>query len=113
MYKRQPLGLAAKDYLFNPSVYYARTTLAREFDAERATFGETLAWNVGLTGWGIREDIVVKRTLTLGLMTLGVAVAKIYGTIEGAELYGALGWGAVFASAGVTTGLGFVWVADV
>jgi len=108
-----PLGIAAKDYLFTPSLFYARTSLAKDFDAETATFGETLAYNLGLTGWGVREDVLVKRTVLLVVMQLAVAVAKIWGTIDGAELWGALGWGGVFASAGLMTGVGYAWVGDV
>ena len=66
-----------------------------------------------MAGWGVREDLLVKRTIIQVFLTLGAASAKIYGTIEGAELYGALGWGSVFAVAGTMTGLGFAWAADV
>jgi len=110
-----PLGFAAKDLLFTPSVYYARNAGLNKpvFNPETATLGETLAWNIGLSGWGIREDVLASRTALLLLMTFLVSYVKVYGTVQGAEMYGALGWGGVFASAGLLTGVGFAWVGDV
>ena len=109
-----PLGFAAKDFLFSASIASSRQNVtAQEFDPRTASLAETLAWNIGLTGWGKREDVLLKRTLLLVLMTLASSFAKIYGTVDGAEEYGALGWGAVFATAGALTGTGFAWVGDV
>lgn len=109
-----PLGYAAKDFLFTSSIASARSEFDyKEFDPESASLAETLAWNVGLSGWGPREDVLLKRTALLVSMTLATSLAKIYGTVEGAEQWGALGWGGVFASASLLTGVGFAWVGDV
>ena len=96
-----------------PSIYYARNAVAKRFDPKTATLGETVAWNFGLSGWGFREAVLAERTALLVVMTLAEALAKVYGTIDGAEQWGALGWGAVFAVAGLSTGCGLAWVGDV
>ncbi|KAF2222752.1 hypothetical protein BDZ85DRAFT_131653 [Elsinoe ampelina] len=108
-----PLGNAAKDFLFNPSTYNSRGTRVEEFDPQTATLGETFAWNVGLSGWGLREDVLVGRTVMLILLTIGNSLAKIWGTVEGAEILGAVGWGSVFAAAHGLAGVGIGYVGDV
>ncbi|KAF4555653.1 Hypothetical protein D9617_2g056160 [Elsinoe fawcettii] len=108
-----PLGNAAKDFLFTPSTYNARGAVVEEFEPTTATLGETLAWNIGLSGWGKREDVLVGRTALLVLLTIGNSLAKIWGTIEGAELFGAVGWGAVFAAAHGLAGVGVGYIGDV
>lgn len=109
-----PLGYAAKDFLFTASIASARSQFDYQpFNPESASLAETLAWNVGLSGWGPREDVILKRTALLVFMTLTSSFAKIFGTVEGAEEWGALGWGSVWASASLLTGIGFAWVGDV
>ncbi|PNS20154.1 hypothetical protein CAC42_5604 [Sphaceloma murrayae] len=108
-----PLGNAAKDFLFTPATFNARGAIVEEFDPTSATLGETFAYNIGLSGWTKREEILVRRTTLLGLLTIGNSLAKIWGTVEGAEAWGALGWGAVFAAAHGLAGAGIAYVGDV
>ncbi|TKX18838.1 hypothetical protein C1H76_9099 [Elsinoe australis] len=108
-----PLGNAAKDFLFTPSTFNAKSGVEIEFDPKTATLGETFAYNMGLSGWGKREDVLVGRTTLLVLLTVGNGLAKIWGTIEGAEIGGAIGWGTVFAVAHAVAGAGIGYVGDV
>lgn len=108
-----PLGIAAKDFLFGPSIYYSRSAATKEFDAAAATLSETFAYNLGLSGWGSREEILAKRTVLVVVLTLANSAAKVFGTVEGADPWGAFGWGTVFASAATMAGIGFTWVGDV
>ncbi|KAF2151052.1 hypothetical protein K461DRAFT_279824 [Myriangium duriaei CBS 260.36] len=108
-----PIGNAAKSFLYVPSTYLARASLEeKDFDPKTATFGETIAYNLGLSGWGKREDVLVRRTLLLAALTLGASIAKIFGTVEGAELTGAIGWGGVWAATSLLAGAGLGYVGD-
>lgn len=108
-----PLGNAAKDLLYVPSTYLAKTEVAeKEFDPKHASLAETLAWNMGLSGWGKREDVLLSRTVLIVILTLGTSVAKIYGTVDQAEVAGAAIWGGVFATAAAIASLGVFYVGD-
>lgn len=116
-----PLGFAAKNFLFVPSIAAPGAGRASKieaqhkvFDPATASFSETLAYNLGIARhWGIRDQILVKRTVVVVIMTLLFSLTKIYGTVHGASAWGSLAWGSVFALASSLIGLGYVWVGDV
>lgn len=108
-----PLGNAARSFLYTPSTFLARTSIdEKEFDPINATLGETVAHNIGINDWGKRETILFRRTAYLATLTIGTSIAKIYGTVEGAELIGAIGWGSVWAATGIVSCIGLVYIGD-
>ncbi|GAM82270.1 hypothetical protein ANO11243_002490 [Dothideomycetidae sp. 11243] len=108
-----PVGNAVKSFLYVPSTFLAKATLEeKEFDPHSATLGETLAYNIGMSGWGKREDILLRRSLLLAVLTVCASIAKIYGTVEGAELTGAIGWGSVWAATGLFAGASLGYIGD-
>ena len=39
-------------------------------------------------------------------------VFRVFGTIEGTEIFGVVGWAGLWAAAGAFTGIAYSWVAD-
>lgn len=115
-----PLGLAAKSFLFVPSLVSPRVTKERRriaaatFDPQTATLQQTLQHNLGfLASGGERARILASRAGIVSIMTLGFAWTKIFGTIEGAESLGALGLGSVFAVGSWLVAVFYLWMGGV
>ncbi|KAI4165315.1 MAG: hypothetical protein LQ342_001183 [Letrouitia transgressa] len=109
-----PIGFAIHRFLFTPSLGAKPDQLDDEianFDPETATFGETLAYNI----WGFskRTRTLIKRTITLALMSFLQTGVKTYIGVKGAEASGGAGWGAVWSIATLLTGAAIWWVGDV
>ena len=81
------------------------------FNPTTATLGETVVYN--LWGYSHRTRTLIKRTATLVVVGGAHTVLQTYGSLEGAELLGAVGWSSVWGLAAALTGAAFVWVGDV
>lgn len=117
-----PAGLATTRFLFVPAVAASNRLLRAfdavaappKFDSETATLGQTLAYNLGFgaDGFSARTRVLAKRTVILVLSSFVNTFVRVFGTIEGTEYVGALGWSALWAGAGLLTGLAYGWVAE-
>lgn len=84
------------------------------FDPETASFVETVVYNLGLGEHGLtrRAEILTSRT---GMLVLGVfvnTVVRTYGTIEGTDLVGSVGYASVWSVASALIGVAYGWVSD-
>lgn len=116
-----PLGYGAAHLIFVPAIGSpanpGRTDPSLEkavFDPANATFGQTLAYNLGCSpaGFTPRAEILFKRTAILATSTFVNSLVRSYVTIEGTEFMGAVGWSSIWAVASLLTGLAFSWVGD-
>ena len=108
-----PVGVAAMWFLFQPTIGAKRDLgeiKATAFNPETATLWETVMYN--LWGYSKTSKIMIKRTVTLMVVTGLNAWLQTYVRIEGAEGYGAAGWASVWVAAAALTGLAFRWVAN-
>lgn len=106
-----PIGYAAKNLLFKPSIAASRAVVHPFVPAE-ATFFETLEWNLGLGKHSDRTSILTSRTgLLVGVSVLNTVV-RVFGTVEGTDLLGALGWAGLWGAAALGVGVGFAWVGE-
>ena len=109
-----PIGYAAKEFLFTTSAG-SRGGLgdasASSFDPATATLFETVYYN--FWGFSKRSKLVITRTATLVFVTSLNTWLQTFVTIKGVENYGAVGYAALWASAGALTGLAFLWVGNV
>ena len=109
-----PTGLAAKTFLFTPATAAkpdSRDGVIASFDAETATFAETIEYN--LWGQSARVRTLIQRTATLAAIVGSHTWLHTYVAVSGAEGFGAAGWASIWALAAVLTGAGFWWVGDV
>lgn len=107
-------GYAAQSFLFRPALGAkpdAHDMQMAEFDAESATLGQTIWYNVW--GYSKRSRTLIKRTAILVLASAMQTGLRTYITIEGVEPIGAAGWAAMWASAATLVGAVFWWVGDV
>ena len=113
----QPLGWASLQFLFMPALRAKNSlvdalkplTEARAFDGETASFAQTLAYNMGFgeKGFSHRTEVLTKRTTVLALCTFVNTVVRVFGSIEGTEIVGSLGWASVWLVASVLVGTTF------
>lgn len=109
-----PLGFAAKIFLFTPATAAKPDRLDKEiakFDPETATLAETILYNI----WGFskRTRALIIRTATLATVAGLHTSIQTFGAVEGAELFGAVGWSSVWVLATALTGAAYWWVGDV
>lgn len=116
-----PAGLAAMHFLFLPTVSASNKLLSafdavtkdEPFDAENATLTQTIAYNLGLKEeLSAKTEVLIKRTTALALVSAINTFIRVFGTIEGAEITGALGWAALWTGAIAIVGVVFRWVAE-
>lgn len=118
-----PIGFASAEFLFMPAIGTrgnpgltdpALKPHVAKFNPEKATFGETIAWNLGFgeQGWSKRAEVLAKRTLALVGCSFANNVVRIYWTVEGTTLGGALGYAGMWAVAGAATGLAYAYVGN-
>lgn len=117
-----PLGYAATQFIFVPAIGSAGNPgitdpalkpELKKFDPATASFGETLAKNLGFTtGFTHRGEILLKRTIILAASSFISTFTRSYVIIEGTELFGALGWAAVWGSAAALVGVAYAWVGN-
>lgn len=108
-----PIGYAAKSFLFKPSIASARGPLTagyKPFDPRTATFADTLSYNLGLGPYVSRASVLTRRTTLLVCASFANTLVRVFGTVEGSELFGAAGWAGLWSAAALAVGLGFAWV---
>lgn len=106
-----PVGYAAHEFLFTPfavSTAEAEGEAPPSFDPETATLSETLRYN--LWGYSRPARFIMTRLFTLMAVTGFNTWLHTFVTIEGAELYGAVGWSSVWVLATALTGFAYWWV---
>ena len=117
-----PAGLATTRFLFVPAVA-ASNKLLRSLDAiaaptkfepENANLAQTIAYNLGFgpDGFSARTQVLTKRTFVLVLSSFVNTFIRVFATIQGTEVVGALGWSGLWAGAGLLTGIAYGWVAE-
>ena len=118
-----PMGYATTQFLFVPAIASPGTAGLSDhshkprkstFHPETATLSETLAWNLGLgdVGFSRRAKVLIKRTAILISYTFVNTFVRVFYTIEGTELVGALGWAGNWALAAVFVGVAYSWVGN-
>lgn len=116
-------GFAAMYFLFRPTLAAAgRASLvetrakgrrSKKFNAETATLGETIAHNLGLEKQpSHRAQVLLNRSLVLILCTVANTFVRVYGTIEGTDLAGALGYAGAWAAANALVGVVYAWLGN-
>ncbi|EXJ70170.1 uncharacterized protein A1O5_06238 [Cladophialophora psammophila CBS 110553] len=112
-----PAGWACMEFLFAPSTAVAgvpasATTVAIKapaFDPATATFREHVYHNAW--GWySARQKELIGRTALLTGLMFAETVLTLWGTVEGVEVEGALGYAGVWALGCVVTGAVLDWV---
>ncbi|ETS79821.1 hypothetical protein PFICI_07350 [Pestalotiopsis fici W106-1] len=95
------LGFAATNFIFTPAEAEPEAP-PRHFEPANATLQETVSWNIW--GWSNRTKTVIRRTLTLMLVT-GVSTSmQTTLTVAGAEPLGAVAWASPWVVAAAITG---------
>ena len=108
------IGWAMNKFMFAPSLGVRPDRFDAEiamFDPETATFGETLWYNA--FGYSKRSRTLIARTVTLAVACLLETELRTFIGVRGAEVAGGAGWGAVWATAALLTGIAFAWIGDV
>ena len=112
-------GVAAMVFLFRPTIAAAgrpgltepkpRSRRAKKFNPETATLGETFAYNLGYgeTGWSRRAQVLAKRTAVLVACTFANTFVRVFGTVEGTDIVGTLGYAGLWAGANVIVGVAY------
>ncbi|KAI5251775.1 hypothetical protein E4T42_03994 [Aureobasidium subglaciale] len=109
-----PIGWAAKDFLFSTSIVYARALPSehKRFNPKTASLADTLMWNLGVDQFSSRESVLFSRTFLLAAFTALHSFVRVFATVEGATIYGAAGWSALWCAAALATGTGFLYIGD-
>ena len=119
-----PVGLATTQFLFTPTVGARgnpgltdpriHPEQAEFFDAETATLGETVAYNLGfgVHGFSARAEVLAKRTAVLIACSVTNTVVRTVMTIAGTEPVGAMGWASVWGVAGALTAVAYAWAGN-
>ena len=109
-------GCSAMLFLFRPTIAASgkalpqpRTRKPRKFNPETATLSETLAHNIKFieAGWSQRTVILARRTAVLTLCTLANTFVRVYGTVEGTDILGSLGYGGLWSAATILVGVSY------
>lgn len=115
-----PAGIASTQFLFRPAegaICSSETATGpnsialhhSHFEPTTATFLEHVYHNAW--GWYTsRQKELIGRTITLGALLLAETVMTIWGTIEGVEFVGALGYAGVWAAGVALLGIFLDWV---
>lgn len=111
-------GVAAMFFLFRPAVSAANTSAtdtkallkkAKKFSPATASLGETFAYNLGYgeNGWSHRAEVLAKRTLVLSACTLLNTFVRVFGTVQGTDIAGSLGYGGLWAGTTVLVAIAY------
>ena len=109
-----PLGVAAKTFLFTPSIGARADKWDREmkeFDPVQATLGQTIVWNAW--GFSVRDRTLIERTVVLMLVVSASTFVGVSATVEGVEWFGAAIWASIWTSGAALTGAFLFWVGQV
>lgn len=118
-----PVGWATAQFLFTPTIGargnpgLTDPELKPEmvkFNPETATFGETVAFNIGFgeDGFSKRAEVLAKRTAVLIACSVTNTFVRVLTTVEGTEPVGAIGWAGVWGIAAALTSLAYAWVGN-
>ena len=117
-------GICAMLFLFRPAVAAAgraaltepkaRPRRAKRFNPETATLGETFAHNLGYgeSGLSPRAQVLVTRTAVLAVGTLTNAFVRVFGTVQGTDVVGSLGYAGLWTAAHVGVGVAYAWLSN-
>ncbi|KAK5165897.1 uncharacterized protein LTR77_008821 [Saxophila tyrrhenica] len=111
-------GFAACAFLFRPTIAAAGTSVTpprlstrkpKRFNPATATLGETFAYNLGYgeSGWSRRAEVLAKRTAVLSAGAFVNTAVRVFATVEGTDLGGAMGYAGMWAGACVVVAVGF------
>lgn len=105
-----PAGVASMEFLFTPSTAAAPgPRAATEFDSVSASFKEHVYHN--LWGWySSRQKELIARTTLLAALIVTESVVQIWGTIDGVELSGAVGYAGIWGLGVTVLGAVLDWV---
>lgn len=102
-------GIAAMLFMFRPTMAASgppktmtrRRSNPKKFKPETATLSETLAHNLGWAEAGLshRAEVLTKRAGLLILGTLANTFMRVFGTVDGTDVVGSLGYGGLWAAA--------------
>ncbi|OCT53834.1 hypothetical protein CLCR_10227 [Cladophialophora carrionii] len=112
-----PAGYAMMEFLFAPSTAATSSTVVISpesapvlaFDPSTATFWDHIHYN----SWGwysARQKELIRRTVVLAGLLLSETVLTTWGTVEGVEVQGALGYAGVWVIGALVTGAALDWV---
>ena len=118
-----PMGYATTQFLFVPAIASAGSISLSDhshrpkkstFNPETATLSETVAWNLGFSDTSLsrRAKVLIKRTVILIACTFINTFVRVFYTIAGTEVVGALGWAGNWALAAVFVGVAYSWVGN-
>ncbi|KYG47386.1 hypothetical protein M433DRAFT_63243 [Acidomyces richmondensis BFW] len=118
-----PVGWATARFLFTPMIESQRNLVLADpkpdlrrdgFDPETATFGETLAYNLGLgkDGFSKRIEVLLKRSVVLIICSVVNTFVRVLMTLDGSEPVGAAGWASVWGIAAMLTSITYAWVGN-
>ena len=103
-----PAGYAAMQFIFVSSTAAPPTSLY-VFDTTDSGFIQHVYHNAW--GWYTnRQKELISRTVLVAAMTVAETVIQIWGTIEGVELTGALGYAGIWGAGVLLIGAVFDWV---
>ncbi|KIV89342.1 hypothetical protein PV10_08917 [Exophiala mesophila] len=105
-----PAGLASQEFIFAPSTASpAPLVTAIEFDPATATLASHVKYNAW--GWySVRQKTLISRTILLTVLVVIETLVHAWGTIEGVELEGALGYAGIWGFGTTLVGLVLNWV---
>ncbi|KAL1297018.1 hypothetical protein AAFC00_004612 [Neodothiora populina] len=106
-----PIGYAAKNFLFKPSIAAARP-LIDPFDPVTASLPDTVRYNLGVGLHSSRASILTTRTTLLIVNAAINTFVRVFGTVEGTDALGAAGWAGLWSAAALMVGVGFAWAAE-
>lgn len=109
-----PAGYAARDFLFVSSTGTSQPLNSQH--PKKVARGGYLITSVYRRTWGqlsVKTRTLTSRTLVLASMVMLNTIVQVAGTIEGAEVGGAAGWGAIWSLATLFIGLTFHWIEGV
>lgn len=116
-------GFGAMMFLFRPTLAAAgkpslieskaKGRKVRKFNPETATLGETLAHNFGLNlQLSHRADVLLERAIVLVGCTIANTVVRVWGTVQGTDLVGSLGYAGLWALAHSVVGVVYAWLGN-
>lgn len=105
-----PAGVASQEFIFTPSTASPGPLVtAVEFDPVTATLASHIKYNT----WGwytTRQKTLISRTALLTVLVVVQTLVRVWGTIEGVEAEGALGYAGIWGVGTVLVGIALDWV---
>lgn len=116
-------GFAAMLFMFRPTLAAAgkpslteakaKGRRAKKFNAETATLGETLAHNLGIERHlSHRAEVLISRTGVLIICTVANTFVRVFGTVDGTDIVGSLGYAGLWAVANALVGVVYAWLGN-